>query len=110
MRGECVEGQRRLAARLVAAVPVEARVAERHVLLRPGEAQRIDAGVAEHRVERPDDRLIDVGLFARGIERHRADDLVVLRRGFTQPADAPRVIVGQLLVGTDDERIERRRL
>jgi len=97
----------------VAAVGVEGRGGERDVLLGPGEAQRVDARVAEHGVEREGEGLVEIVLLARGVERHRqgvrGDDLVVLRRGLAQPAHAPAVVLVDLVVESH-ERVPDPRL
>jgi hypothetical protein len=64
------EIQLRGEARLVLPVLVERGVRKRDVLLREVHANRIEPVVRQHRVQRADNRLIDVVLFTRRVLRH----------------------------------------
>ena len=100
--------QLRLERRLVLAVAVEAGVGEGDVLLREVDAERVEAIVPHHRVERGDDGLIDVVLLTGCVFRHwqrrlsgddhHRNDLIHLRRGLAQPSHGPRVVGVQLVI------------
>jgi len=58
------EVELRIERRLILSVGVEVGIGERHIFLREVDAQGIEAVATEHRVERRDQRLIDVVLLA----------------------------------------------
>ena len=63
---------------------------------------RVDLGVRQHRVDVDGQRLVDVGFGARGRCGDGADDLILLRRAFAQPADAVGIARIHLVVAADD--------
>jgi hypothetical protein len=84
--------------RLVVGLEV-AGVPEEHVFMRVRDLQHVDARVPDHRIERADDRPVGI-LFLLGARAGviGLDELIGLRRGFTEPAHGPRVVRTDLVV------------